>query len=101
MANDVEIRDLTEGMSAELKVILFVALEHFLLLLAWVIHKGIPDRPSSVRIALARTDYESKQALKREVCGNETNLIAFFPCVFFVTNFVISLDWLQIPQARF
>lgn len=54
-------------MSIELKVIIIVALEHFLLLLAWIIHKGIPDRPSWVRIALARNDYESKQALKREV----------------------------------
>lgn len=60
-------RELTEGMSEVLKLIIFVGLEHFLLLLAWVIHKGIPDRPRSVRIALARADYESKQALKREV----------------------------------
>lgn len=42
-------------------------LEHFLLVVAWLIHKAIPDRPRSVRIALARADYESKQALKREV----------------------------------
>lgn len=55
-------------MSSELKLILFVMLEHFLLLLAWLIHKAIPDRPSSVRIALARADYESQLALKREVC---------------------------------
>lgn len=60
-------RDLTEIMSTELKLIVFVMLEHFLLLVAWLIHKAIPDRPSSVRIALARADYESKQALKREV----------------------------------
>lgn len=42
-------------------------LEHFLLVVAWLIHKAIPDRPRSVRMALARADYESKQALKREV----------------------------------
>lgn len=60
-------RELTEGMSEVLKLIIFVGLEHFLLLLAWLIHKGIQDRPRSVRIALARADYESKQALKREV----------------------------------
>lgn len=60
-------RDLTEGMSELLTVIIFVGLEHFLLLLAWLIHKAIPDRPNSVRIALARADYESRQALKREV----------------------------------
>ena len=60
-------RDLTEIMSTESKLILFVMLEHFLLLVAWVIHKAIPDRPSTVRISLARADFESKQALKREV----------------------------------
>lgn len=60
-------RDLTEIMSTELKLILFVMVEHFLLLVAWLIHKAIPDRPTSVRISLARADYESKQALKREV----------------------------------
>lgn len=42
-------------------------LEHFLLLVAWLIHKAIPDRPTTVRLALAKADYESKQALKREV----------------------------------
>lgn len=57
-------------MSTELKLILFVMLEHFLLLVAWLLHKAIPDRPSSVRIALARADYESKQALKREVLNH-------------------------------
>lgn len=66
----IKYRDLTDGMSTELKVILIVALEHFLLLLAWIIHKAIPDRPSWVRIALARNDYESKLALKREVSGH-------------------------------
>lgn len=63
-------RDLTEVMSTELKLIIFVMLEHFLLLVAWLIHKAIPDRPSSVRIALARADYESKLALKREVLNH-------------------------------
>lgn len=60
-------RDLTDNISNDLKLILFVTLEHFLLLLAWLIHKAIPDRPRSVRMNLARADYESKQALKREV----------------------------------
>ena len=60
-------RDLTEIVSTELKLILFIVLEHFLLLVAWMIHKAIPDRPRSVRLALAKADYESKLALKREV----------------------------------
>ncbi|CRL00765.1 CLUMA_CG014020, isoform A [Clunio marinus] len=66
-----QVRDLTHTMTAELKLIVFVGLEHFLLLLAWIIHKAIPDRPKSVQIALARADYESKQAQKREVMFNE------------------------------
>ncbi|KAG5674939.1 hypothetical protein PVAND_004883 [Polypedilum vanderplanki] len=68
-----QVKELTEGMSTELKLILFVGLEHFLLLLAWIIHKAINDRPSSVRIALAKADYESKQALKRELVKNKIN----------------------------
>lgn len=66
-------------MSTESKLILFVMLEHFLLLLAWLIHKAIPDRPSSVRIALARSDYESKQALKREVLNQ----------LFYISNLIL------------
>lgn len=54
----------------EHRLLFVVGMEHLLLLTAWIIHKAIPDRPKSVRIALARSDYESKQALKREVNVN-------------------------------
>lgn len=60
-------RELTEIMSTELKLVLFVILEHFLLIVTWLIHKAIPDRPSWVRIALAKADFKSQGALKREV----------------------------------
>ncbi|XP_070496668.1 anoctamin-10 isoform X4 [Chironomus tepperi] len=70
-----QVREITDGMSTELKLIIIVALEHFLLLLAWIIHKAIPDRPSWVRIALARNDYESKQALKRESVQRTKNVL--------------------------
>lgn len=58
---------ITEGFSNELKLVIFVLLEHFLLAMVWFIHKAIPDRPRWVRIALAKGDYVSGQALKREV----------------------------------
>ncbi|CAO1368109.1 unnamed protein product [Diamesa tonsa] len=61
-----QARELTEIMSTELKLVLFVILEHFLLIVTWLIHKAIPDRPSWVRIALAKADFKSQGALKRE-----------------------------------
>lgn len=45
----------------------FVVGEHILLGVAWAINKAIPDRPWWVRVALAKADYESRQAMKREV----------------------------------
>lgn len=48
-------------------IINFVILEHILLVVIWCIHRLIPDRPHWVRVALARSDYQSQQALKREV----------------------------------
>lgn len=60
-------RELTEIMSTELKLVLFVLMEHSLLCVTWLIHKAIPDRPSWVRIALAKADFKSQGALKREV----------------------------------
>lgn len=47
--------------------LLFVLLEHFLLGIRYVLHKGIPDRPEWVRVQLAKSNFESKQALKHEV----------------------------------
>lgn len=48
-------------------ILLFVFLEHFLLGLRYLLHIAIPDKPEWVRIALAKRNYESKQALKHEV----------------------------------
>lgn len=52
----------------------FVVVEHILLAIAWALNKGIPDRPWWVRIALAKADYESRQAVKREVLGRKQKL---------------------------
>lgn len=45
----------------------FVIVEHVLLAIAWSLNRAISDRPWWVRVALAKADYESKQAMKREV----------------------------------
>lgn len=60
-----EIRDSTRP--KELIVLEFVIVEHILLGIAWALNKGIPDRPWWVRVALAKADFESRQAVKREV----------------------------------
>jgi len=51
----------------ECSLLLFVAAEHLLLAIVWMIHKLTPDKPTAIRLALARANYESQQALKREV----------------------------------
>lgn len=48
-------------------LIAFVAAEHLILALAVAINRAIPDQPLWVRVALAKADYESRQAVKREV----------------------------------
>lgn len=60
-----------EKVSVEFWVLAFVAVEHILLGLRFVLHKAIPDRPEWVRIELARKMYESRKALKYEVCTLE------------------------------
>lgn len=62
----------------EKELLIFIGIEHFMLLVAWIIHKGIPDRPKSVRTALARADYESSRALKREVSSSSKCKLIFF-----------------------
>ncbi|XP_063918070.1 anoctamin-10 isoform X2 [Zophobas morio] len=47
-------------------VLLFVLLEHALLGIRYLMHITISDKPEWVRVALARRNYESKQALKFE-----------------------------------
>ncbi|KAL3281714.1 hypothetical protein HHI36_004918 [Cryptolaemus montrouzieri] len=47
-------------------LLLFVLLEHVLLGVRYVIHISISDKPQWVRVALAKQNHESKQALKHE-----------------------------------
>lgn len=64
-----EIRDSTRPKDEIL--LTFVIVEHILLAVAWALNKGIPDRPWWVRVALAKANYESRQAVKREVLSIE------------------------------
>lgn len=48
-------------------VLFFVFLEHVLMGFRYLLHIAISDKPEWVRVALARKNYESKQALKAEV----------------------------------
>lgn len=59
--------ELTSNRSQQDVLLAFVVGEHLLLAIAWAINKAIPDRPWWVRVALAKADYESRQAVKREV----------------------------------
>ncbi|CAG9854829.1 unnamed protein product [Phyllotreta striolata] len=45
-------------------LILFVVLEHVLLGIRFVLHIAISDKPEKIRVALAKRNFESKQALK-------------------------------------
>ncbi|CAH0557355.1 unnamed protein product [Brassicogethes aeneus] len=47
-------------------LLIFVFLEHLLLGIRYLLHITISDKPEWVRVALARKNYESKQALKFE-----------------------------------
>lgn len=67
LALSPSLRQRGEYISQETWYLLFVLLEHFLLGIRYVLHKGIPDRPQWVRVQLAKANFESKQALKHEV----------------------------------
>uniref|UniRef100_A0A8C4QW29 Anoctamin n=1 Tax=Eptatretus burgeri TaxID=7764 RepID=A0A8C4QW29_EPTBU len=47
-------------------VMAFVSLEHILLVLWFVLHFVLPDRPSQVRNGLARLEFQSRLALKQQ-----------------------------------
>lgn len=56
-----------ENFSPDTWILMFVVLEHILLGIRYVLHKGIPDKPEWVRVQLAKKNFESRQALKHEV----------------------------------
>lgn len=48
----------------------FIVGEHLLLAIAWAINWAVPEKPWWMRVALAKADFESRQALKREVVSD-------------------------------
>ncbi|KXJ79796.1 hypothetical protein RP20_CCG027517 [Aedes albopictus] len=72
-----QMRELATNVSSEAYAISFLVIEHVLLGLTWFIYKAIPDTPLWVRVALAKADYESRQALKREVCFRRSVQLGF------------------------
>ncbi|XP_058452350.1 anoctamin-10 isoform X2 [Malaya genurostris] len=70
-----QMRELATNFSAESYAFTFLVIEHVLLGLTWFIYKAIPDTPLWVRVALAKADYESRQALKRENAQRSRNLL--------------------------
>lgn len=75
-----------ENLSPDTWILFFVLLEHILLGIRYVLHKGIPDRPEWVRVALAKSNWESKQALKHEV------RLKFYLFLRFFTNFLLFVS---------
>lgn len=52
-------------------ILLFVLIEHLMLGIRYLLHISIADKPEWVRVALAKRNNESKQALKFEVSLSE------------------------------
>lgn len=55
----------------------FVALEHILLAIRYILHQAIPDKPEWVRVALARKNHVANLALKNEVIIQKYNCKTF------------------------
>ncbi|XP_072377103.1 anoctamin-10 isoform X1 [Diabrotica undecimpunctata] len=56
-------------------LLLFVVLEHLMLGIRFLLHIAISDKPEWVRVALAKENYESKQALKYEKSQKNKGLL--------------------------
>ena len=61
------LRRLAPDLSQTAWVLRWVVVEHLLMAVRYVLHQAIPDKPEWVRVALAKLNYQSKQALRKEV----------------------------------
>ncbi|KAJ8961004.1 hypothetical protein NQ318_020308 [Aromia moschata] len=61
-----QVRRRAVGLSEVEWLLLFVLLEHVLLGIRYLLHIAISDKPEWVRVALAKKNYESRQAIKFE-----------------------------------
>ncbi|KAJ8969669.1 hypothetical protein NQ317_002696 [Molorchus minor] len=61
-----QVRRRAAGLSEVEYLLVFVLLEHVLLGVRYLLHIAISEKPEWVRAALAKKNYESKQAIKFE-----------------------------------
>lgn len=62
-----ELRSIAPTLTPAEWLLLFVVIEHSLLGLTLALRQLIPDVPYKIKMAMARLEYESRQALKNEV----------------------------------
>lgn len=60
------LRRLAPELSQTEWVLRWMVVEHLLMGVRYVLHQAIPDKPEWVRVALAKLNYQSKQALRKE-----------------------------------
>ncbi|TRY53871.1 hypothetical protein DNTS_002813 [Danionella cerebrum] len=60
-----QLQRLFPWLSPEMAIILVVVLEHFAILLKYVIHVAIPDVPNWVADEMAKLEYQRREALKK------------------------------------
>uniref|UniRef100_A0A8C9XMW4 Anoctamin n=1 Tax=Sander lucioperca TaxID=283035 RepID=A0A8C9XMW4_SANLU len=60
-----QLQRLFPWLSPEMAIISIVILEHFAILLKYVIHVAIPDIPTWVREEMAKLDYQRREAFKK------------------------------------
>ncbi|XP_018568866.1 anoctamin-10 isoform X2 [Anoplophora glabripennis] len=70
-----QIRRRAQDFSEVQWLLLFVFLEHLLLGIRYLLHIAISDKPEWVRVALAKRNHESKQALKFERAQKNRRLL--------------------------
>ncbi|XP_029356814.1 anoctamin-8 isoform X2 [Echeneis naucrates] len=61
-----QLQRLFPWLSPEMAIISIVILEHFAILLKYIIHVAIPDIPTWVREEMAKLDYQRREAFKHE-----------------------------------
>jgi len=61
-----ELRSIASTLSPAQWLLLFVGIEHSLLLTTIALRQLIPDVPYNVKMAMAKLEYQSRQALKKE-----------------------------------
>lgn len=72
-----DLRSLAPTMSSAEWFMLFVLIEHILIACTLALRQLIPDMPTWVKMAMAKLEYQSRQALKNEVCNNTKRTCIF------------------------